>query len=774
MGNRASTIGIVGGGPAGLYLSILIKQARPSATVTVFERNEPGDAYGFGVVFSDETLERFEDADPFSHEAMTRVFRHWGDIAVHHPTGRRIVSGGHGFAAVSRRALLEILTARAEDLGVDLVFTTEVTGLRDVPPSDVVVGADGANSTVRRELSDRFRPSVEQRRNKYIWFGTPKEFDEFDFVFRDTPAGMVWAHIYPYGDTGSTFIVEMPPETWSALGFADSDAPSRPGESDRHALEECEAMFADVLEGKGLVGNNSRWLQFPMISCEHWHDGKTVLVGDAAHTAHFSVGSGTKLAMEDSIALAGLLLDDIDVATALERYEETRRPEVESLQRAAQASLRWFEGADRYRAMEPEQFVFSLLTRSQRITYDDLRLRDAGYMSEVDSWYAGSEHRCPDEVLPSVPPMFHRFRVRDLELANRIVVSPMDQYSARDGMPNEWHHVHLGSRAVGGAGLVMTEMTCVSPEGRISPGCTGIWSSEQADEWRRTVDFVHTWTDAAIGLQIGHSGRKGSTKLMWEGDNEPLEQGTWPIMAPSPIPYRPDSQVPREMTRDDMDTVRDQFVAAAGNGARAGFDLLELHYAHGYLMSSFLTPLANRREDEYGGSLENRMRYPLEVFSSVRSVWPENRPMSVRISATDWVEGGFDGDDAVVLAGELKTRGCDLIDVSTGQTSVDADPEYGRLYQTPFSDRIRNEVGIPTITVGAVSSIDDVHNILVSGRADLCALARPHLLDPFWTMNAAIDLGYSGHTFPNQYLSGLAARRREQDPIPPDVFRGRS
>jgi anthraniloyl-CoA monooxygenase len=423
--------------------------------------------------------------------------------------------------------------------------------------------------------------------------------------------------------------------------------------------------------------------------------------------------------------------------------------------------------------MDPEQFVFSMLTRSQRITYDNLRLRDAGYMASVDRWYAGSDHGCPEPVDETVPPIFHPFRARGLDLANRIVVSPMDQYSAVDGMPNEWHLVHLGSRAVGGAGLVMTEMTCVSPDGRISPGCTGIWSDEQAEYWNRVVGFVHAHTRSKIGLQIGHSGRKGSTKLMWEGDSDPLDQGNWEIMGPSPIRYRPDSQVPREMTRADMEVVRDQFVAAARRGDRAGFDLLELHYAHGYLLSSFLTPLANRREDGYGGSLENRMRYPLEVFTAVREAWPEEKPISVRISATDWVEGGFDGDDSVVLAAALKDLGCDLIDVSTGQTSIDADPEYGRLYQTPYSDRIRNEVGIATMTVGAVSSIDDVHNILVSGRADLCVLARPHLLDPYWTMNAAIDIGYDRFPFPDQYLSGLGARRRQQEAIPPDVFRNR-
>ena len=765
-------VAIVGGGPAGLYLSILLKQARPELDVSVHERNTPQDAYGFGVVFSDETLDNFEMADPISHQAMTQEFRHWGEIKTHHPEGAIVISGGHGFAAISRRALLETLTERARRLEVDLRFSTEVKGLSDVEPVGVIVGADGANSIVRREMEFHLRPSLEAARNKYIWFGTPKVFDEFNFIFEDTPSGMVWAHIYPYSDEGSTFIVEMRPETWSALGFDKTEYEVfPPGVSDDYALQRSEEIFAPHLDGLGLLGNNSRWLQFPTISCERWHHGNVVLIGDAIHTAHFSVGSGTKLAMEDSIALAGLLLAGHPLDTAFARYEEMRRPEVESLQRAAKASRNWFEGADRYRNLDPEQFVFSMLTRSQRITYDNLRVRDPGYMARVDAWYAAAEHSCPTSVGPDVPPMFHPFRVRGLELANRIVVSPMDQYSAIEGVPNEWHLVHLGSRAVGGAGLVMTEMTCVSPEGRISPRCTGLWNREQADAFSRIVDFVHVHTEARIGLQIGHSGRKGSTKLMWEGDSEPLAEGNWEIMAPSPIRYRPDSQVPREMTRADMDRVRDQHVASARFAGDAGFDLLELHYAHGYLLSSFLTPLANQRSDHYGGSAENRMRYPLEVFEAVREVWPDEKPMSVRISATDWVDGGFDGDDAVAFAAKLKERGCDLIDVSTGQTTIDADPEYGRLYQTPYSDRIRNEVGMATMTVGSVSSIDDVHNILVAGRADLCLLARPHIVDPYWTLNAAIDLGYDGHAFPNQYLAGLGTRRREQDPIPPDVFR---
>ena len=762
----------VGGGPASLYLAILLKKHQPDIDVKVFERNEPGDAFGFGVVFSDETLDHFEEADEPSYRALTESFRHWGDIEVRHFSGRRFVSGGHGFAAASRRRLLEILTDRATELGADLHYSTDVVDLSSLPEADLVVGADGANSMVRRSLADHLRPSIGQRVNKYVWFGTPKVFDKFHFIFEDTPVGMVWAHIYPYSEEGSTFIVEMAPKTWRGLGFdRTEDDLFPPGVSDDYALKLCEEIFAEHLDGHPLVGNNSKWLQFPTIKCEKWHHDNIVLLGDAIHTAHFSIGSGTKLAMEDSIALAGLLLDGRPLSEALEAYEEERRPVVDSLQRAALTSLEWFEGADRYRDLEPEQFVFSMLTRSQRVTYDNLRLRDPSYMESVDAWYAGSDHGSPVETDASIPPMFHPYQVRDVVLPNRIVVSPMDQYSAVDGMPGEWHLVHLGSRAVGGAGLVMTEMVCVSPEGRISPADIGIWSDEQAEEWARITEFIHTHSESKVGIQVGHSGRKGSTKLMWEGDTDPLDEGNWEIIGPSPIKYRPDAQVPREMTREDMDQVRDQHVGAAIRADRAGFDWLELHFAHGYLLSSFLTPLANQRSDEYGGSMQDRMRYPLEVFDAVREVWPDGKPISVRISATDWIEGGFDGDDAVVLAEALKSHGCDLIDVSTGQTSVEARPEYGRLYQTPFSDRIRNEVGIATMTVGAVSSIDDIHNILVSGRADLCVMARPHLVDPYWTMNAAIDLGYADHDYPKQYLSGLASRRREQDPIAPDVFR---
>lgn len=770
--SRPRTVAISGGGPGGLYLAILLRTLDPGIQVDLYERNQPGDAYGFGVVFSDETLENVEAADKPFYEALTAEFRQWGEIEVRHFGGRTINSGGHGFAAVSRKTMLELLTSRASEVGSTLHFSTDVASPGQLAGADVIVGADGSHSAFRHSLADQLGPTVDLRHNKYIWFGTDRVFDEFTFIFEDTPHGMVWAHVYPYSDSASTFIVEMAPDTWRGLGLdATEDREWSHQESDELALETSESLFAAHLDGHHLIGNKSRWLQFPTITCERWWDGNVVLLGDAVHTAHFSVGSGTKLALEDAISLAGHLTSNDSLPNALSAFEEERRPVVESTQRAAKASLQWFEGADRYRDMEPEQFAFSMLTRSQRVTYDNLRLRDPEYMASVDRWYARSEHGSPVPTDPDTPPMFHPYQLRDLTLKNRIVVSPMDQYSAIDGMPNDWHLVHLGSRAVGGAGLVMTEMTCVTPQGRISPGCTGIWSDEQAGSWARIVDFVHRHADTAIGLQIGHSGRKGSTKLMWEEDSAPLDSGNWEIIGPSPLKYRPDSATPREMTRSDMDAVAQAHVDAAKRGQDVGFDLLELHYAHGYLLSSFLTPLSNQRQDEYGGTLENRMRYPLEVFERVREAWPAEKPMSVRISATDWVDGGFDGDDAVTFAVELRDRGCDIIDVSTGQTSIDAAPEYGRLYQTPYADRIRNEAGIPTMTVGAVSSIDDVHNILVAGRADLCLLARPHLVDPYWTLNAAIDLGFTGHDFPNQYLTGLRARRREQDPIAPDVFR---
>jgi anthraniloyl-CoA monooxygenase len=692
-------IAIAGGGPGGLYLSILLKRLDPAHEVVVYERNAPDDTFGFGVVFSDETLAAFEAADPQSYGEITRRFVRWSEIDVNF-RGEVVTSGGHGFSALGRKELLNILQTRAGELGAELHFRHEVSEL----DGDLVVAADGVNSTLR---GDAFGTTLDRRKATYAWFGTPHVFDAFTFLIAETERGVVQVHAYPYSDAMSTFIVE----TTTALPL-DTAA--------------CEAMF-----GYPLVENRTRWINFVTVRNERWRVGNTVLLGDAAHTAHFSIGSGTKLAMEDAISLAWAVRGgDLDA------YEAERRPIVESTQRAAQGSLEWFEGIGRYTHQDPRTFAFNLLTRSRRITHGELRMRDPDFVAALDD---------------GIPPMFEPFRLRSLELANRVVVSPMDMYSSVDGTPGDFHLVHLGARAIGGAGLVMTEMICTSADGRITPGCGGLYREEHTAAWKRIVDFVHEHSRSAIGCQIGHAGRKGSTRLLWEGEDQPLPDGNWPLIAPSPLPYLPGiSQVPREMTPADMDAVRDEFVAAARRADAAGFDLLEVHMAHGYLLSSFLSPLTNARDDEYG---RDRAKFPLEVFAACRAVWPMEKPMSVRISATDWVEGGFDGDDAVAFARRLVEAGCDIVDVSTGQVVPDQKPAYGRSYQTPYADRIRHEAGIPVIAVGAISSYDDVNTIILAGRADLCALARPHLWDPHWTLHAAADQGVDIHWIP-QYRSG--------------------
>jgi anthraniloyl-CoA monooxygenase len=737
-------IAIMGGGPGGLYSAILFSRLNAGHEITVWERNAPDDTFGFGVVFSDETLNAFEAADPPTFARITESFARWSDIDIHY-RGTVKRSGGHGFSALSRKQLLNILQDRAFDLGVDIHFQTEAPPVRELMEShDLVIASDGINSAVRTELADRFKPDLDRRKCKFMWLGTDLVFEAFTFHIVETEWGVFQLHCYPYDATQSTFIVETDEETWRRAGLdATEHHQFVPGENDEAAIAFCRETFADILQGHELLANNSRWLNFHTVRNEHWSADNVVLVGDAAHTAHFSIGSGTKLAMEDAIALAWAFRDrdDGDVAGALEEYETERRPVVASIQRAAQASLEWFEGISRYVGQDPCTFAFNLLTRSRRITYDNLRVRDPEFVQRVDEVFCGASASGNGRIATR-PPMFMPYRLRDLELDNRVVVSPMDMYSAVDGTVGDFHLVHLGSRAEGGAALVMTEMICVSAEGRITPGCSGLYRDDHIPGWKRIVDFVHTYGTARIGAQIGHSGRKGSTKLMWEGIDEPLPEGGWDVIAPSPLPYFPHSPVPREMTRADMDAVKADFVATTERAIECGFDLLELHFAHGYLLSSFLSPLTNRRTDEYGGSLENRARFPLEVLDACRAVWPEEKPMSVRISATDWVAGGFDGDDAVELARMLRAHDVDIVDVSSGQVWADDAPAYGRSYQTPFADRIRHEAGIPTIAVGAISSYDDVNTTILAGRADLCAIGRPHLYDPFWTLHAAADQGY--------------------------------
>jgi anthraniloyl-CoA monooxygenase len=743
-------VAVIGGGPGGLYAAALLARLDPGREITVFERNAAEDTFGFGVVLSDETLGGIEHADPAVYRALRREFVRWDAIDIVH-RGRRLTSGGHGFAALGRRRLLAVLHQRCRELGVRLRFGCQAPPAAELAARyDLVIAADGVHSLTREAQADAFRPTVTEHRCRYIWLAADFAFDAFRFEIAETEHGVMQLHGYPYAPDASTVIVEMREEVWQAAGLDRPDGLGPPGQ----AAEQCAKLFADALDGRPLRSNNSAWTTFRTVVNERWSHGNTVLLGDAAHTAHFSIGSGTKLAVEDALALAAGLEarpEPADLPAVLAAYEAERRPVVASTQRAARASLEWFEDLARYTGQPARQFAFNLLTRSRRVTHDNLRLRDAGFTDAVERDFG-----CP----PETPPMFTPFRLGGLRLRNRVVVSPMDMYSAADGVPGDFHLVHLGSRALGGAGLVMTEMVCVSERGRITPGCTGLWTDAQADAWRRITDFVHTQAPGtAIGVQLGHSGRKGSTRLMWDGIDEPLPdpEANWPLVAASPLPYRPGvSQTPRQLDRAGLDAIREEFVTAAARAARSGFDLLELHCAHGYLLSGFLSPLTNVRTDEYGGSLSNRLRYPLEVFDAVRAVWPADRPLTVRISATDWAAGGTTAEDAVVIARAFAEHGAAAIDVSTGQVVPDEQPAYGRSYQTPFADRIRQETGIPVIAVGAISSWDDVNSLLLAGRTDLCALARPHLYDPHWTLHAAAEQNYAGPgvSWPVPYRAG--------------------
>ncbi|MEU8520524.1 bifunctional salicylyl-CoA 5-hydroxylase/oxidoreductase [Streptomyces sp. NBC_01216] len=726
-------VAVVGGGPGGLYAAALLKRLEPAREVTVWERNAPQDTFGFGVVLSDETLGGIEHADPAVYRALREEFVRWDDIDIAH-RGHLLTSSGHGFAALGRRRLLEILHDRCAELGVRLRFRTEAPPAVELATThDLVIAADGVHSATREAHADVFRPRVTTHRCRYIWLAADFAFDAFRFEIAETEYGVMQLHGYPYEAGSSTVIVEMREEVWRAAGFDELD--------EEESTARCAKVFAETLGGRALRSNRSAWTAFRTVVNERWsHDG-VVLLGDAAHTAHFSIGSGTKLAVEDALALAACVEERPTLAEALLAYETERRPVVESTQRAAAASLRWFEEIAGHLDQPPSRFAFNLLTRSRRVTHDNLRLRDPVFTTTVERDFG-----CP----PGTPPMFTPFRLRGLTLRNRVVVSPMDQYLAEDGVPGDFHLVHLGARALGGAGLVMTEMVCVSPQGRITPGCTGLYTDAQATAWSRITAFVHERAPGtAIGVQLGHSGRKGSTRRMWDGIDEPLPEGNWPLAAASPLPYRPGvNQVPHALDQAGMKAVRDDFAAAARRAADAGFDLLELHCAHGYLLSGFLSPLTNLRSDAYGGSLANRLRFPLEVFDAVREAWPEDRPATVRISATDWADGGTTEEDAVEIARAFAAHGADALDVSTGQVVPDERPEYGRSYQTPYADRLRNTLGVPVIAVGAISSWDDVNSLLLAGRADLCALARPHLYDPHWTLHAAAEQDYRGPAAP--------------------------
>ena len=750
----------IGGGPAGLYFGLLMKKLDPAHRVRVVERNKPYDTFGWGVVFSDATMDNMRRCDVDTSDEISQAFSHWDDIELLFK-GRRIRSGGHGFVGVGRKKLLNILQARCEQLGVELVFETEAGSDEDYPDADLVIASDGVNSRIRGKYADVFKPDIVVRPNRFIWLGTHKLYDAFTFDFQRTEHGWFQAHIYKFDDSTTTFIVECPESVWLAHGLDKADQ--------EQSIAFCEKVFADHLQGARLMTNarhlrGSAWLNFQRVVCEQWwlknsRGSHVVLMGDAVHTAHFAIGSGTKLAIEDAIELARLFEqrgDDVThIPEVLALYQAARRIETLRIQNAAWNAMEWFEvcGTRYCDQLEPEQFMYSMLTRSQRISHENLRLRDKAWLEGYERWLAA---RTPLKTEAAVPPMFTPFTARSVTLKNRVVVSPMAQYSAVDGIPGNYHLVHLGARAMGGAGLVFAEMTCTSADARITPGCPGLWNDEQMHAWKRIVDWVHANSNAKIALQIGHAGPKGSTNAPWDdaGADQPMPTDNWRVVAASAQPYLADGAVPHAMTLADMARVKAEFIAATQRAAQAGFDWLELHCAHGYLLSAFISPLTNHRSDDHGGSLANRLRFPLEVFTAVREAWPQPLPMSVRISAHDWVEGGITPADAVQIAKAFKAAGADMIDCSSGQVSAQQKPIYGRMYQTPFADRIRQEAGIATIAVGAISEADHVNSIIAAGRADLCAVARPHLANPAWTLTEAARIGYTNVAWPKQYTAG--------------------
>lgn len=751
--SAAKTIGIIGGGPAGLYAAILLRKAWPEASITVVEKNPEGVTWGWGVVFSGETMGHFAEADAESFATISGAFARWDAIDTYFK-GRKITSHGHDFAGIRRVKLLDILTARARELGAELLFDTEIESIDRFADCDLIIAADGVNSRTRSERTEIFEPTITPGKAKFIWLGSDKLWDTFTFLIRENHHGLFQVHAYRFDVDTSTFIVECDEQTWRRAGLDQA--------SEAESIAYCERLFAAELDGAKLLGNRSRWINFPALECARWHHENLVLIGDAAHTAHFSIGSGTKLAMEDAIHLRDALVAHDSIPAALAAYEDGRRLDVAKLQRAASVSQRWFEDISRYKHFEPEQFMASMMTRSKRVTHENLRIRDAAYVDELNRWFAADIGRPVADGEPAPPPMFQPFDVGDMRLENRVVVSPMCMYSASDGVPNDWHLVHIGSRAVGGAGLVICEMTDVSPEARISPGCTGLWSEAHADGWRRVVEFVHANSQAKIGVQLGHAGRKGATDVLWKGAGPLPPEQAWELVAPSPLAWDPNSQTPRELSKKDMAAIRAQFVAATRHALAAGFDMIEVHAAHGYLLASFISPLTNKRSDDYGGSLPNRMRFPLEIFDACREVWPSDKPVAVRISATDWMPDGLSDAESVEVARLFHEHGAALIDVSAGQTHPDAEPIYGRMFQTPWSDRIRNELdGIATMAVGNIQGWDHINTIIVSGRADLCALARPHLYDPYLTLHAAAEQGWHRKVhWPPQYRAAMSVADR--------------
>ena len=737
-------IAVIGGGPGGLYFSILLKKALPKCEIDIYERNKADDSFGFGVVFSDETLSEFLTRDPKSYELIRSKFAYWDDLDVARD-GEFVRITGNGFCGCSRKTLLQLLQQRCIEEGVNLHFEYNVEDVSQFKDADYIVACDGINSPIREQNSKDFGTKTVLQKNKFVWMGSTKPLDAFTYFFRTTEHGTFVAHSYQYEEGMSTWIFECTNETWERTGFETTN--------EQDTIAKISKIFAEELDGHPLISNKSHWRQFPTVSNKVWHKDNIVLLGDAKATAHYSIGSGTKLAMECAIALADSIIEfKTNKTKAFAKYEKLRRNRVEMIQHAANVSLDWFENMDRHIEHDFMQFAFGVMTRSKKVTYENLALRDATFPEKVLT-----EFNCNiGNFKVKTPAAFTPFRLRGMELKNRIVMSPMGQYSAEKGLVSDWHLVHYGARATGGVGLIITEMTAVSKNGRITLGCTGIWSEKQVVEWKKITDYIHKNSKTKIGIQLGHSGRKGSVKVPSVGKEIPLENKSWELISASAIPFSSKMAIPREMTNLDMENCISKFVQATINSDEAGFDMIELQAHHGFLLASFLSPLTNIRKDEFGGSIKNRLKFPLQVFAAMREVFTETKPMSVRISASDWAENGITEEDVIAIANAFKDAGADIINVSTGNTVENQHPQIGRMWQTPFSDLVRNEVHIPTITTGYIQDIDQINTILLNGRADLVALGRPLLLDPNFVRNAQAYEQFQPDDIPNQYISGVS------------------
>lgn len=733
-------ITVIGGGPGGLYFSILTKKAIPECQIDVYERNKADDSFGFGVVFSDETLGEFLTRDTQSYELIRSKFAYWDDIVVARD-GEKVSVSGNGFCGCSRKTLLQLLQQRCTEEGVNLHFEQNVDDLSKFKDSDIIVAADGIGSAIRTQFANDFGTSVKLQKNRFVWLGSTKPLDAFTYFFRTTEFGTFVAHTYQYEAGMSTWIFECSEETWQKAGFE--------VENETATVQKISEIFKEELDGHPLITNKSHWRQFPHVTNQKWHKDNIVLLGDAKATAHFSIGSGTKLAMECAIALSdAVVANQNNTSAAFEQYESARRNRVEMIQHAANVSLDWFEHMDRHAQHDFQQFAFGVMTRSKKVTFENLAIRDTSYPEKVLSEFnakIGADSKTPAAFTP--------FKLREMTLQNRIVMSPMGQYSTENGMVNDWHFQHYTSRAIGGVGLIIAEMTAISKTGRITESCAGLYSQEQIVSWKRITDFIHKNTQTKIGIQLGHSGRKGAIKKPWEGGSEPIDN-PWQLLSASPISFNEKLSTPKEMTISDMDQIVSEFVQATKNADAASFHMIELQAHHGFLLASFLSPLTNIRTDEFGGSIENRLKFPIRVFTEMRKVFSKDKPMSVRISASDWAENGISEADIIAISEAFKTAGADIISVSTGNTVAHQKPQTGRMWQTPFSDMVRNTVHIPTITAGYIQDIDQINTILLNGRADLVSLGRPLLLDPYFVRNAQAYENFRPTDIPQQYMAG--------------------